>query len=252
MAAWRRASARRCCENAVYDTKSGQLITGSLHGLLHAARRQSAVLHGRRRTARTCTHNPLGVKGCGEAGAIGAPAAVMNAVIDALAPFGIHDLDHAGDAGKGLARDPRPRRRPDLSRSRERTHVRFQISASRRASPTRRRRSARHGEAKLVAGGMTLIPTLKQRLAKPTDAGRSRRHRRAEGHQARRQRHRHRRDDASMSMSRTRAEVKSAIPALADLAVAYRRSGGAQSRHHRRLDRQQRSGGGLSRRRWWR
>ena len=31
-----------------------------------------------------CTHNPLGVKGCGEAGAIGATAAVMNAVTDAL------------------------------------------------------------------------------------------------------------------------------------------------------------------------
>jgi len=31
-----------------------------------------------------CTHNPLGVKGCGEAGAIGSPAAVMNAVTDAL------------------------------------------------------------------------------------------------------------------------------------------------------------------------
>ena len=31
-----------------------------------------------------CTHNPLGVKGCGEAGAIASPAAVMNAVTDAL------------------------------------------------------------------------------------------------------------------------------------------------------------------------
>ena len=31
-----------------------------------------------------CTHNPLGVKGCGEAGAIGSPPAVVNAVIDAL------------------------------------------------------------------------------------------------------------------------------------------------------------------------
>jgi carbon-monoxide dehydrogenase large subunit len=39
-----------------------------------------------------CTHNPLGVKGCGEAGAIGSPVAVMNAVIDALAPLGITDL----------------------------------------------------------------------------------------------------------------------------------------------------------------
>jgi carbon-monoxide dehydrogenase large subunit len=40
-----------------------------------------------------CTHNPLGVKGCGEAGAIGAPAAVMNAVIDALGPFGVRDIE---------------------------------------------------------------------------------------------------------------------------------------------------------------
>jgi aerobic carbon-monoxide dehydrogenase large subunit len=31
-----------------------------------------------------CTHNPLGVKGCGEAGAIGAPPAVINAVCNAI------------------------------------------------------------------------------------------------------------------------------------------------------------------------
>ena len=36
-----------------------------------------------------CTHNPLGVKGCGEAGAIGSPPAVVNAVIDALHRGGI-------------------------------------------------------------------------------------------------------------------------------------------------------------------
>jgi carbon-monoxide dehydrogenase large subunit len=35
-----------------------------------------------------CTTNPLGVKGCGEAGAVGAFPAVMNAIADALAPFG--------------------------------------------------------------------------------------------------------------------------------------------------------------------
>ena len=40
-----------------------------------------------------CTHNPLGVKGCGEAGAIGSPPAVVNAVIDALQRGG-HDIDH--------------------------------------------------------------------------------------------------------------------------------------------------------------
>ncbi|PKP74524.1 MAG: carbon monoxide dehydrogenase, partial [Alphaproteobacteria bacterium HGW-Alphaproteobacteria-6] len=40
-----------------------------------------------------CTHNPLGVKGCGEAGAIGSPPAVVNAVIDALNRGG-HKVAH--------------------------------------------------------------------------------------------------------------------------------------------------------------
>jgi len=40
-----------------------------------------------------CPHNPLGVKGVGEAGTIASPAAVVNAVIDALAPFGVAHID---------------------------------------------------------------------------------------------------------------------------------------------------------------
>ena len=40
-----------------------------------------------------CTHNPLGAKGCGESGAIGAPAAVVSALLDALAPLGVKDLE---------------------------------------------------------------------------------------------------------------------------------------------------------------
>ncbi|MEM7072083.1 MAG: xanthine dehydrogenase family protein molybdopterin-binding subunit [Pseudomonadota bacterium] len=43
--------------------------------------------------ATACTHNPLGVKGCGEAGAIGAPSAVVNAVLDAVSDFGIDHID---------------------------------------------------------------------------------------------------------------------------------------------------------------
>jgi carbon-monoxide dehydrogenase large subunit len=39
-----------------------------------------------------CTTNPLGVKGCGEAGAVGAFPAVSNAIADALAPFGVTDF----------------------------------------------------------------------------------------------------------------------------------------------------------------
>ncbi len=38
-------------------------------------------------------HNPLGVMGCGEAGAIAAPPAVINAVIDALRPLGVKHID---------------------------------------------------------------------------------------------------------------------------------------------------------------
>ncbi len=44
-------------------------------------------------TCTPCTHNPLGVKGCGEAGAIGAPPAVINAICDALAPYGVTHID---------------------------------------------------------------------------------------------------------------------------------------------------------------
>jgi carbon-monoxide dehydrogenase large subunit len=40
-----------------------------------------------------CTHNPLGVKGCGEAGAIAAFPAIANAILDALAPLGVKGFD---------------------------------------------------------------------------------------------------------------------------------------------------------------
>ena len=40
-----------------------------------------------------CTHNPSGVKGCGESGTIGAPAAVTSAMIDALAGIGVYGVE---------------------------------------------------------------------------------------------------------------------------------------------------------------
>ena len=78
-------------EAAEYDA-SGQLVTGSL--LDYAIPRAEAIPHIV--TARTETpspRNPLGAKGVGEAGTIGAMPAVANAVIDALAPFGVRHLD---------------------------------------------------------------------------------------------------------------------------------------------------------------
>ncbi|TAK80097.1 MAG: xanthine dehydrogenase family protein molybdopterin-binding subunit [Betaproteobacteria bacterium] len=74
-------------EGCHYD-ESGQLVTGSL--MDYCLPRAGDVPSFKIDTRETpCTHNPLGVKGCGEAGAIGAPAAVMNAITDAL---GVKDL----------------------------------------------------------------------------------------------------------------------------------------------------------------
>jgi carbon-monoxide dehydrogenase large subunit len=69
-------------EACVYDRDSGQLLTGSYmdYAMPRAADFPSFRVDTR---VTPCTHNPLGVKGCGEAGAIGAPAAVINAICDA-------------------------------------------------------------------------------------------------------------------------------------------------------------------------
>jgi carbon-monoxide dehydrogenase large subunit len=75
-------------EGCRYDAESGQLVSGSF--MDYAIPRANDVPTFRLDTRETaCTHNPLGVKGCGEAGAIGAPAAVMNAITDAL---GVKDV----------------------------------------------------------------------------------------------------------------------------------------------------------------
>ena len=79
-------------EHCVYDRDSGQLLTGSM--MDYALPRADDLPSFNVGTKVTpCTHNPLGAKGCGEAGAIGAPAAMMNAMMDALAPIGVKHLD---------------------------------------------------------------------------------------------------------------------------------------------------------------
>jgi aerobic carbon-monoxide dehydrogenase large subunit len=86
-------------ENCVYDGASGQLLTGSYMDYCMPRADNlpnfDVATHGT-----MCTHNPLGVKGCGEAGAIGAPGAVMNAVLDALAPLGVTNLSMPATAEK--------------------------------------------------------------------------------------------------------------------------------------------------------
>ena len=79
-------------ENCVYDRETGQLLTGSF--MDYAMPRaddfpEFKIGH----VCTPCTHNALGTKGCGEAGAIGSPPAIINAVLDALAPLGVKDID---------------------------------------------------------------------------------------------------------------------------------------------------------------
>jgi len=78
-------------EHAVYD-ESGQLLTGSFmdYCMPRASDVPSFEVGG---TVTPCPHNPLGVKGCGEAGAIAAPPAVINAVVDALSPLGVTHVE---------------------------------------------------------------------------------------------------------------------------------------------------------------
>ncbi|HET6781196.1 MAG TPA: xanthine dehydrogenase family protein molybdopterin-binding subunit [bacterium] len=78
-------------EEAVYDD-SGQMLTGSLteYGILHAP--QVPEVHSELLETRSPL-NPLGAKGIGEAGTIGAPPAIVNAVVDALEPFGVRHID---------------------------------------------------------------------------------------------------------------------------------------------------------------
>ncbi|HTJ25383.1 MAG TPA: xanthine dehydrogenase family protein molybdopterin-binding subunit [Candidatus Limnocylindria bacterium] len=78
-------------EQVVYD-ENGQLLTGTLmdYAVPHAEQVPHYELD---HTVTPTTVNPLGIKGVGEAGTIGSTPAVANAVIDALAPFGVTHID---------------------------------------------------------------------------------------------------------------------------------------------------------------
>jgi carbon-monoxide dehydrogenase large subunit len=78
-------------EHAIYDD-AGQLVTGELldYAVPKAHQLPSYELD---HTVTPCPHNPLGVKGIGEAGTIASPAAVVNAVVDALSGHGVKHLD---------------------------------------------------------------------------------------------------------------------------------------------------------------
>jgi carbon-monoxide dehydrogenase large subunit len=77
-------------EEAVFDGE-GNLVTGSLVDYLVPSA-VDVLSYVTDRTETPATTNPLGVKGAGEAGAIASTPAVVNAVLDALRPYGVTDL----------------------------------------------------------------------------------------------------------------------------------------------------------------
>ncbi|WP_160123391.1 xanthine dehydrogenase family protein molybdopterin-binding subunit [Rhodovarius lipocyclicus] len=78
-------------ETCVYDG-DGQLLSGSMMDYTLPRADDLAPVSVATHTT-LCTHNPLGVKGCGEVGAIGSPPAVINAVVDALRDYDVRHVD---------------------------------------------------------------------------------------------------------------------------------------------------------------
>jgi carbon-monoxide dehydrogenase large subunit len=85
-------------ENAAYDS-NGQLLSGSyMDYTMPRADNLPSFTVGTEITM--CTHNPLGVKGCGEVGAIGSPPAVIGAVVNALKDYGVRHMNMPATAEK--------------------------------------------------------------------------------------------------------------------------------------------------------
>ncbi|MFQ5468012.1 MAG: xanthine dehydrogenase family protein molybdopterin-binding subunit, partial [Kiloniellaceae bacterium] len=80
-------------ERTVYDARSGQLLTGSFMDYCMPRADDLPEIELTMVENFPCTTNPMGVKGAGEAGSIGASPAVINAIVDALAPLGVCHID---------------------------------------------------------------------------------------------------------------------------------------------------------------
>jgi carbon-monoxide dehydrogenase large subunit len=86
-------------EHAIYDRESAQLVTGSF--MDYAMPRADMLPEFTTQLEEVpCKTNPIGVKGIGESGTIGAPPVIINAIIDALSPLGIDRIDMPATASR--------------------------------------------------------------------------------------------------------------------------------------------------------
>ena len=175
-------------EEAVYDD-DGNLTTGTFVDYLlpSAADLPSFTTD---RTVSPSTTNPLGVKGVGEAGTIASTPAVVNAIVDALRPWGINDVQmpctperiwRAINPGRGEVRPgrraapsptaapvPRPRTAPAPAKETSCDPGSVRLRPAGQLRPRRCRRWPQAGEdGKILAGGQSLLPILRLRLAYP-------------------------------------------------------------------------------------
>jgi aerobic carbon-monoxide dehydrogenase large subunit len=79
-------------EHCVYDPDNGQLLSGSFMDYALPRADDMPPIVSEFDETQPCPHNPLGAKGCGEAGSIGAPTAIVSAVLEALRQLGVTDI----------------------------------------------------------------------------------------------------------------------------------------------------------------
>ena len=222
-------------EEAVYDD-DGNLKTSHAGRLPGAGRLRRPVDHDRPHRHAVSPTNPLGVKGIGEAGTIGAAPAVINAIVDALVRPRRHRRAHARLPAERVDRHPEPRNGGTPVIPAAFDYVRAD-SAEEAISLL-----GEHGdEAKFLAGGHSLLPLMKLRLAQPSvlvDIGRltDLSYIRDGGdHIAIGALTRHRDVETSDLLQAARAAAR-------PRRRPRRRPAGAPPRHDRRLDRPRRSG----------
>lgn len=80
-------------EHTVYDNDSGQLLSGSFMDYAMPRADHLPFVDFTYHEDAPCLNNPMGAKGAGEAGAIGAPPAIINALVDALQEYGVDHID---------------------------------------------------------------------------------------------------------------------------------------------------------------
>ena len=102
--------------------------------------------------------NPLGAKGVGEAGTLGSTPSIVAAAVDALSEFGVKHIDMMLRPGKTVAHHSG---RPIV------ISTAFEYSRATSLDDALAKLRATNGEAKLIAGGHSLVPVMKFRLSEP-------------------------------------------------------------------------------------